>query len=132
MPGPGSDAPTTRDAVPARLTGAAAIKLHLTLAAGLAVCIVAFAVEVVRATGGNTLSWAYVFEWPVLAGFGLYMWWSLLNGRDRRQRGAAGGDDPDMADAAALGGEPDERLEAWRRYLAALEASDAERLDTAP
>jgi hypothetical protein len=27
-----------------------------------------------RATGGNTLSWAYVLEWPVFAGFVVFLW----------------------------------------------------------
>ena len=30
-----------------------------------------------RALSGNTLSWAYTFEWPVFAGYALYMWWRL-------------------------------------------------------
>jgi DNA-binding transcriptional regulator of glucitol operon len=27
-----------------------------------------------RATGGNTLSWAYVLEWPLFAGFVVFLW----------------------------------------------------------
>jgi hypothetical protein len=27
-----------------------------------------------RATGGNTLSWAYTLEWPVFAGFVVFLW----------------------------------------------------------
>ena len=27
-----------------------------------------------RATGGNTLSWAYALEWPVFAGFVVFLW----------------------------------------------------------
>jgi hypothetical protein len=27
-----------------------------------------------RATGGNTLSWAYAFEWPVFAMFVVFLW----------------------------------------------------------
>jgi DNA-binding transcriptional regulator of glucitol operon len=27
-----------------------------------------------RATGGNTLSWGYTFEWPVFAGFVAFLW----------------------------------------------------------
>ncbi|HEX7444740.1 MAG TPA: hypothetical protein VF320_12670, partial [Acidimicrobiales bacterium] len=60
---------------PARLTGSEAAKLHVTLAAGLALCAGAFWFEVRRALGGNELSWAYVFEWPLFAAFALYMWW---------------------------------------------------------
>jgi len=27
-----------------------------------------------RATGGNSLSWGYTFEWPVFAGFVVFIW----------------------------------------------------------
>jgi DNA-binding transcriptional regulator of glucitol operon len=27
-----------------------------------------------RASGGNSLSWGYTFEWPVFAGFVVFMW----------------------------------------------------------
>ena len=61
------------------LTSAAAIKTHLTLVVGLALCTAAFVFELGRAEGGNELSWAYVFEWPLLALFAIYMWWKLLH-----------------------------------------------------
>jgi hypothetical protein len=32
-----------------------------------------------RAMGGNTLSWAYTFEWPLFAGYAVYMWWQLIH-----------------------------------------------------
>jgi len=28
-----------------------------------------------RASGGNSLSWGYTFEWPVFAGFFVFLWW---------------------------------------------------------
>ena len=28
-----------------------------------------------RASEGNTLSWGYTFEWPVFAGFVVFLWW---------------------------------------------------------
>ena len=65
--------------VTSRLTSASAIKTHLTLVVGLAFCAVAFWFELSRAEGGNELSWAYVFEWPLLAIFAVYMWWKLLH-----------------------------------------------------
>ena len=49
---------------------------------GEAICILAFFVEIRRATGGNTLSWAYVVEWPIFALYIVYMWHRLL--RDER------------------------------------------------
>jgi hypothetical protein len=32
-----------------------------------------------RALGGNTLSWAYTFEWPLFAGYACYVWWQLIH-----------------------------------------------------
>ena len=61
------------------LVGAAAMKTHFTVVVGLALCVAAFWFELDRAEGGNELSWAYVFEWPLLAIFAVYMWWKLLH-----------------------------------------------------
>ena len=30
------------------------------------------------ALGGNGLSWAYVFEWPALGGYAIYMWRKMI------------------------------------------------------
>ncbi len=62
-----------------RLSGREALKLHATLLGGLALCALAFWFELGRALGGNNLSWAYVFEWPLLGGFAIYMWWKFLH-----------------------------------------------------
>jgi hypothetical protein len=62
-----------------RLTGGAAWKAHATLAVGLALCIGAFWLEIGRALQGNSLSWAYVFEWPLLGCFAIYMWWKVIH-----------------------------------------------------
>ena len=32
-----------------------------------------------RALGGNTLSWAYTFEWPLFACYAIYVWWQLIH-----------------------------------------------------
>jgi hypothetical protein len=61
------------------LTSASAMKTHLTLVIGLALCTAAFIFELGRAEAGNELSWAYVFEWPLLGIFAIYMWWKLLH-----------------------------------------------------
>ncbi len=74
---------------PARLTGSDAVKAHLTLTAGLVVCVAAFWFEVKRALGGNELSWAYVFEWPLIAGFAVYLWWNVLHQNRGRKRAEA-------------------------------------------
>lgn len=58
----------------------------MTLALGLTLCVVAFWIEMGRALGGNALSWAYVFEWPLLGAFTVYMWWRVVHpGRTARR-----------------------------------------------
>jgi DNA-binding transcriptional regulator of glucitol operon len=56
-----------------------AIKLHVVILivvpAFLALCLW----QISRALGGNTLSWAYVFEWPLFAGYAVYMWWRFVH-----------------------------------------------------
>jgi hypothetical protein len=100
-----------------RLRGAAAAKLHATLAAGLALCVFAGAFELYRALSGNELSWAYVFEWPLFGVFGTYVWWKLLHEdapeKHRRER-----------PAVVLSKDDADRLEEWNRYLAELHASE--------
>jgi len=61
------------------MTSAAALKTHLALLVGLTFCGWAFWFELGRALRGNSLSWAYVFEWPLLGIFAVYMWWKLLH-----------------------------------------------------
>ena len=73
------DAGAQSGAAGGRVTGTEAVKAHVTLAIGLALCVMAFWFELRRALGGNELSWAYVFEWPLLAIFALYMWWKVLH-----------------------------------------------------
>jgi hypothetical protein len=101
------------------------MKLHLTLAFGLAICLAAGGYELYRALGGNTLSWAYVFEWPLFGAFGVYLWWKLLH------------EDPSepsrpRKEPAAMTEEEAERLDAWNRYLAELHASEADGADGPP
>lgn len=90
------------------------MKLHLTLAAGLLLSIGAFVVEIIRALDGNALSWVYVIEWPFLGGFGIYMWWQLLNGNDVRRRRRP-------SDSGVASDKVDPDLEAWQRYVASLD-----------
>ena len=127
---------TTAESSSGRLRGADAVKLHLTLAAGLAICIAAFIFEVGRALGGNTLSWAYVFEWPIFAVFALYLWWNLLHDPDGHgrsggpaaERASADAGRPPTADGAPAP-EPqavDPELAAWQAYLREMEAAEAD------
>jgi hypothetical protein len=111
--------PARQDPAGTRLTGTEAVKLHLTLAGGLVICVAAFLFEVRRALGGNELSWAYVFEWPLFAVFAFYMWWNLLHQRKGRRRSDAG--------PKVVAPEHVEMLKAWQeqqRKLAATEAAE--------
>jgi hypothetical protein len=53
------------------------LSVHVGLAIAEFICLSAFAIELSRAVSGNTLSWAYVFEWPILGGYAVYMWRNL-------------------------------------------------------
>ena len=113
---PRVDQDSPPDSVPRRLSGVDAIKLHLTLLVGLGLCTAAFWFELSRAEGGNSLSWAYVFEWPLLGIFGIYMWWNFLHEGTtglRRKRRAK----PTMAP------EYSGMLSAWQEYQRELAAS---------
>jgi len=81
----GTDAEVPKEHRARRLTGAEAFRAHATLLVGLALCGLAFWFELGRAEGGNELSWAYVFEWPLLSVFAVYMWWNVLD-PDRQSR----------------------------------------------
>ena len=107
-----------QDPTGARLTGSEAVKLHLTLVGGLILCIGAFVFEVRRALGGNELSWAYVFEWPLFAVFACYMWWSLLHQRRGRRK----------ADSRPKVVAPEhvEMLKAWQQQQRKLAAAEAD------
>jgi hypothetical protein len=56
-----------------------ALRLHavilIVVPAFLALC----AWQITRALAGNSLSWAYVFEWPIFAGYAVYMWWRFVH-----------------------------------------------------
>ena len=78
-----------------------------------------------RALSGNSLSWAYTFEWPLFAGYLVWVWWRLLH-EDRAAGPESGGEAPDAAGAPEDAPDDeveDEELAAYNRYLAALEQS---------
>jgi hypothetical protein len=75
-----------------------------------------------RAESGNELSWAYTFEWPLFAIFGVYFWARTI--RDEL-RGAADSAGPaagaaGVASAAVAAGGADE--DSRERYAARLRA----------
>ncbi len=79
MVGPDENSSDAAVETPRRLEGAQALRAHVTLAGGLVLCALAFWFELKRALGGNGLSWAYVFEWPLLGVFAVYMWWNIIH-----------------------------------------------------
>ncbi len=92
-------------------------KINVGLFLAELICIPAFALELSRALSGNTLSWAYVFEWPLLGAYAVYMWRKLLQDeRGERSRPPVVFDDDDP------------ELDRWNAYLASVHRSD--RTDT--
>jgi hypothetical protein len=78
------------------------------------ICIPAFVFELSRALGGNTLSWAYVVEWPLLGGYAIYMWRKML----REEKGLEARPAPTQEQ------QDDPELKAWNDYLASVHRSD--------
>ncbi len=62
--------------------------LHLTLLIVLPAFALLTKWQLDRALGGNTLSWAYTFEWPLFAGYAVYVWFQLV--RDNARGAGAG------------------------------------------
>jgi hypothetical protein len=86
-----------------------------------------------RAEGGNALSWAYTFEWPIFTVFGVVFWgktivdeWKTRGNPAVLAGASAGGDDdlglPASAHMAAYEDdvEDDPELVAYNAYLASL------------
>lgn len=101
---------------------------HTLVWLGVAVCLALGWWQAGRAVGGNTLSWAYTFEWPLFAVFLIYLW-------IREMRLALGGKPGTRAEDAAApakrgplitrretqpGDDGDPQLAAYNRYLAWL------------
>jgi len=111
---------------------------HLTAAVVVPGCAVLCWWQVTRALSGNTLSWAYVFEWPIFAGYAVFMWWKLIHEPPAGatdpgavpHQGTDGAGSPPADDESAVVGAPDttgdeedEELASYNRYLEALNAS---------
>jgi hypothetical protein len=104
-----------------------ALKLHavilIVVPGFLALCIW----QIERALGGNTLSWAYVFEWPLFAAYAVYMWWRILHETpDATPEAASGNGHAAVASAPADAREAQEDAEmaAYNEYLARLAEQD--------
>ena len=96
-----------------------ALRLHavilVVVPAFMALCIW----QIDRATSGNELSWAYVFEWPFFAAYAVYMWWRLLHAVPE-------GTAPPVTAGAASGGRAETRLDAAPAETAQGQREDAE------
>jgi DNA-binding transcriptional regulator of glucitol operon len=89
-----------------------------------------------RASGGNTLSWGYTFEWPVFAGFFAFLWYREVQlARHPRTEEPEPEDEPERVPGApvtlgrpvrvavkAAPTEDDPELDAYNDYLAWLAA----------
>jgi membrane protein implicated in regulation of membrane protease activity len=90
--------------------------------------------QISRAAAGNVLSWAYAIEWPVFAGFVVFLWWREVRRALRRDgpapaesggRSAAGIRRP-VVPARRTEERPryeDSELDAYNDYLAWLNAN---------
>ncbi|HVC71985.1 MAG TPA: hypothetical protein VNC61_17140 [Acidimicrobiales bacterium] len=118
---------------------------HLTAAVVVPGCLALGWWQITRALSGNTLSWAYAFEWPIFAGYAVFLWWKLIHDQpggepivdpDRAETkeaespgaGTTGaGAHPESEAAGATAGsedeDEDEELASYNRYLGALNAS---------
>jgi hypothetical protein len=123
--------------VPHRDRPAGQLRTHITAIIVVPACLALGWWQVTRALDGNTLSWAYVFEWPIFAGYAVFMWWKLTHDPEtsapagREDQGTPHGDGAAPDDRSeVLTGAPspqdeaeDEELASYNRYLAALHAS---------
>jgi DNA-binding transcriptional regulator of glucitol operon len=114
-----------------------AVGLHVTIVVLVPVFLGLFWWQIQRVRQGNTLSWAYVFEWPFFTGYAIYLWWKLVHdqpepladravepGAGAEVRAAVAGDrHADREERADGEEEEDEELAAYNRYLAELHAS---------
>ena len=59
-----------------------------------------------RALGGNSLSWAYTFEWPLFAVMGAFFWAKTIRDELQQRRAAATAEAAPPPDAAPVDAEP--------------------------
>ena len=114
-----------------------ALRLHavilVVVPAFMALCVW----QITRALGGNSLSWAYVFEWPIFAGYAVYMWWRFVHEAAEDTRSPAQPDEHGVPAQGETGAKAEVRpaqgsdeegqdvdLAAYNAYLAQLAERD--------
>jgi hypothetical protein len=90
-----------------------ALRFHVPLVVGVAVCVFAGWFELSRARHGHTIAWVYAFEWPGFAIVGIYMWWRIVTNSDDAQTRDRSARSPEPEVTAA----DDPGLAAWQQYL---------------
>ena len=108
---------------PVRWLSRRSILLHLTLAVVVPACLYAAWWQANRALSGNTLSYIYSIEWPIFAGYAVFMWWKILHERPEGRPGGASAESPPDRPTEAGEAADDPELAAYNRYLAGLAAS---------
>jgi hypothetical protein len=114
-----------------------ALKLHVVILVVVSAFLTLCLWQVSRALGGNSLSWAYVFEWPIFAAYAIYMWWRLVHeaAEDGSPPATAGADPGGRTDAdgdatttpppdAEKEKKEDTELAAYNDYLSQLAERD--------
>jgi hypothetical protein len=126
---PGSQAPQWRFLITPRW-----LAWHLIMVGSVAGMLALGDWQLHRALAGNGLSWAYTFEWPIFAIFGVVFWAKTIRDEVRPPSTGAPGDEDVALPAGARpaadgqagawpGGEPaeeDAELAAYNAYLARL------------
>ena len=113
-----------------------AIQLHVVILIVVPAFVALCLWQVSRAVGGNTLSWAYVFEWPLFAAYAVYMWWRFVHeAAEDTPPPATAGADPGgsngsaqfptpVPEESAQEKEEDKEMAAYNDYLAQLAERD--------
>ncbi|HEX4163177.1 MAG TPA: hypothetical protein VHZ05_11800 [Acidimicrobiales bacterium] len=108
-----------------------ALKLHAVILVVVPACLALCVWQINRALSGNSLSWAYVFEWPLFAAYAIYMWWRFVH--EEPEPADAGTSENGHVDRAtqpqadptdAKSAQAEAELAAYNDYLALLAERD--------
>ncbi len=125
-----------------------AIGLHVALVLALPTFAILGDWQYHRAIAGNTLSWAYTFEWPFFACYAIWMWWRIIHDQDLDAEGLEAQPQPERGPGETKHkrefrpgpscrnsfdpfDESDPELAAYNRYLAQLNEADEPSADHA-